>query len=43
MRWGRSDLRASKMGKAADLVEQAVHETLTYCKRRSSPTFRLKC
>ena len=24
------DLRASKMGKAADLVEQAVHETLTY-------------
>ena len=25
-----NDLRASKMGKAADLVEQAVHETLTY-------------
>jgi putative transposase len=24
------DLRASKMGKAADIVEQAVHETLTY-------------
>ena len=24
------DLRATKMGKAADLVEQAVHETLTY-------------
>ncbi len=24
------DLRASRMGKAADLVEQAVHETLTY-------------
>jgi len=24
------DLRASKMGKATDLVEQAVHETLTY-------------
>src|SRR3954465_10169277 len=24
------DLRASKMSKAADLVEQAVHETLTY-------------
>ena len=24
------DLRASKMAKAADLVEQAVHETLTY-------------
>jgi transposase-like protein len=24
------DLRASKMGKAADLVEQVVHETLTY-------------
>ena len=24
------DLRASKMGKAADLVEQAVHETLTH-------------
>ena len=24
------DLRASKMTKAADLVEQAVHETLTY-------------
>ena len=24
------DLRASKMGKAADLVEQGVHETLTY-------------
>jgi transposase-like protein len=24
------DLRASKMGKAADLLEQAVHETLTY-------------
>jgi putative transposase len=24
------DLRASKMGKAADLVEQAIHETLTY-------------
>src|ERR1700692_2647374 len=24
------DLRASKMGKAADLVEQAAHETLTY-------------
>jgi len=27
------DLRASKIGKAADLVEQAVHETLTYCRR----------
>jgi len=25
-----NDLRASKMAKAADLVEQAVHETLTY-------------
>jgi hypothetical protein len=25
-----NDLRASKMSKAADLVEQAVHETLTY-------------
>jgi putative transposase len=24
------DLRASRMGKAADLVEQAVHETMTY-------------
>ena len=24
------DLRASKMGKAADLVEQSVHETLNY-------------
>ena len=24
------DLRASKMSKAADLVEQSVHETLTY-------------
>ena len=24
------DLRASKMGKAADLLEQAVHETPTY-------------
>ena len=24
------DLRATKMGKAAELVEQAVHETLTY-------------
>ena len=24
------DLRATRMGKAADLVEQAVHETLTY-------------
>ena len=24
------DLRANKMSKAADLVEQAVHETLTY-------------
>jgi putative transposase len=24
------DLRATKMGKSADLVEQAVHETLTY-------------
>ena len=26
----RRRLRATKMGKAADLVEQAVHETLTY-------------
>jgi putative transposase len=25
-----TDLRASKMGKAADIIEQAVHETLTY-------------
>jgi putative transposase len=40
------DLRASKSGKAADLVEQAVHETPTYygfrtsTGRRSEPTIR---
>jgi hypothetical protein len=40
------DLRASKMSKAADLVEQAVHETLTFMAfrtstgRRSEPTIR---
>jgi hypothetical protein len=28
-------LRASKMGKTADLVEQAVHETRTFISRRS--------
>ena len=39
------DLRASKMGKAADLVEQAVHETLimasqTFTGRKLDPTSR---
>ena len=40
------DLKASKMSKSADLVEQSVHETLTYYAfpistgRRSGPTTR---